>query len=54
MYCTETSPVQHVSDLKEVTKCTLKYFADDTNLGGPVNMTKDRAASHRDLGKLEE
>lgn len=42
-----------ISDLKEVTKCTLKYFAD-TKLGGPVNTIKDRPASQRDLGKMEE
>lgn len=42
-----------ISDLTEVTKCTIKYFAN-TNLGGPVNMIKDRVASQRDLGKMEE
>lgn len=43
-----------ISDLKEVTECTLVKFAIDAKLGGgPVNMLKGRATIQRELGRLE-
>ena len=42
-----------ISDLKEVTECTLIKFAVDTVLGGPVNMLRGRATIQRELDRLE-
>lgn len=43
-----------ISDLKEVTECTLIKFAIDAKLGGgPVSMLKGRATIQRELGRLE-
>ena len=43
-----------ISDMKEMTECSLLKFAGDTKLRGPVNMLKGRAAIQRDLDRLEE
>ena len=37
-----------VSDLEELEECALIKFADDTKLGGPVNILRGRAAIQRD------
>ena len=43
-----------IHDLEVVTECTLIKPAGDTRLGGPVHMLDGRAATQKDLHRLEE
>ncbi|CAM5087858.1 unnamed protein product [Natator depressus] len=43
-----------INDLEDDVDCTLSKFADDTKLGGEVNMLECRDRIQRDLDKLED